>query len=363
MGEPALVGREREYVLDCLDSTWISSVGGYIERFEVEFARYCGVRHAVACINGTAAIHLALVALGLKPDDEVLVPALTFVASANPVRYCGAQPVFVDSDPINWTLDPRRLESAITARTRGIVAVHLYGHPADMDAVHTVAARHGLWVLEDAAEAHGASYRGRPVGSLGTASAFSFYGNKILSTGEGGMVATDDAELAARVRLLRGQGQDPERRYWFGVLGYNYRISNIAAAIGLAQLERADWHTARRREIAAWYRDELADLEGLTLSPEAEWARSAHWMSCAVLDTDRFGGRDAAIVALAADGIETRPFFHPLHTLPIYAERHGGGALPVAEDLGRRGLNLPSSAMLSRDDVAYVAGRVRALAR
>jgi perosamine synthetase len=293
----------------------------------------------------------------------VLVPALTFVASANPVRYCGARPVFVDSEPNTWTIDPALLEAAITPRTRGIIAVHLYGHPADMDAILELATRRGLWVLEDAAEAHGASTRGRTVGSIGAAAAFSFYGNKILTTGEGGMVVTDDAELAGRARLLRGQGQDPERRYWFPTLGYNYRLTNIAAAIGLAQLERADWHLRRRREIAAWYREELDGVEGLTLSPEASWARSAFWVFCAVLDETRFGPRDAAIEALAAAGIETRPFFHPVHTLPIYAPDHAGGALPVAEDLGRRGINLPSSALLTREEATFVAGRLRGLAR
>jgi len=363
VGEPALVGHEREYVLDCLDSTWISSTGAYVERFEAEFARFCGTAHAVACANGTAAVHVALLALGLEPGDEVLVPALTFVASANPVRYCGARPVFVDSEPVTWNVDPARLEAAITARTRGIVAVHLYGHPADMDAILDVAARHGLWVLEDAAEAHGASVRGRRVGSIGRAAAFSFYGNKILTTGEGGMVVTDDAELAARARLLRGQGQEPGRPYWFPTLGYNYRLTNVAAAIGLAQLERVDWHLGRRREIAGWYRDELAGVEGLELSPQEPWAQSAFWVFCAVLDEERFGPRDGAIAALAADGIETRPFFYPLHTLPIYAAEHRGGPLPVAEDLGRRGLNLPSSARLTREDVAYVAASLRALGR
>jgi perosamine synthetase len=363
VGAPALVGREREYVLDCLDSTWISSTGPYIERFEQGFARFCGVRHAVACVNGTAAVHLALMALGLAPGDEVIVPALTFVASANPILYCGARPVFVDCEQRSWNADPQRIEAAITPRTRGIVAVHLYGHPADMDAINAIAARHGLWVVEDAAEAHGASYRGRTVGSLGAAAAFSFYGNKILTTGEGGMVVTDDGELAERARLLRGQGQDPQRQYWFTMLGYNYRLTNIAAALGVAQLECADWHLARRREIAAWYREELGELDGLVLSPQEPWAQSAYWIFCAVLDARRFGPRDDAIAALARAGIETRPFFHPLHTLPMYTAAHDGGPLPVAEDLGRRGINLPSSALLIRDQVAYIGAELRALAR
>lgn len=360
---PALVGREREYVLECLETTWISSVGSYVDRFEAEFARFCGVRHAVACANGTAAVHVALLGLGLAPGDEVIVPALTFVATANPVRHCGATPVFVDAEPRTWNIDPAQIEAAITPRTRGIIVVHLYGHPTDMAPVLEIAHRHGLWVLEDAAEAHGATYRGRVVGSIGDAATFSFYGNKILTSGEGGMVVTDDAELAERVRQLKGQGQDPQRRYWFPVLGFNYRMTNVAAAIGLAQLECADWHLARRREIAGWYREELSGVDGLELSPQAEWATNAHWIFCAVLDEQRFGARDDVMAALAAAAIETRPFFYPLHTLPIYTSENAGRSLPVAEDLGRRGLNLPSSAQLTREDVAYVSARLRGLAR
>ena len=211
---PALVGRELEYVTDCLESSWISSAGRYVERFEDAFGEFVGVEHAIACCNGTAALHLALLALGVGPGDEVIVPTLTFVATANAVRYCGAVPVFVDSEPETWNLDPGEIEERCTERTKGIIAVHLYGHPADLDAITTVARRRGLWVLEDAAEAHGARYRGRIVGSLSDCAVFSFYGNKIVTTGEGGMIVTRNGELAARLRILRGQGQDPSRRYW-----------------------------------------------------------------------------------------------------------------------------------------------------
>jgi perosamine synthetase len=360
---PALVGREREYVIDCLDSTWISSSGQYLERFEAAFAEFCGVRHAVACCNGTVAVHLALLAHGVGPGDEVIVPTLTYVATANPVLYCDAQPVFVDAEPHTWNMDPQRVAEAVTPRTRGIVVVHLYGHPVDMDPILELAQREGLWVIEDAAEAHGATYRDRIVGSMGSVAAFSFYGNKIITSGEGGMVVGDDERLLSLVRQLHGQGQDPQRRYWFPIMGFNYRMTNIEAAIGLAQLERIDWHLQRRREIAAWYREELAGEEGIVLSPQASWARSAYWIVCAVLDERRFGSRDGVMEALAGAGIETRPFFYPLHTLPIYRDRHRGQAFPVAEDLGRRGINLPSSAALERDEVAYVCERLRALAR
>jgi perosamine synthetase len=360
---PALVGREREYVLDCLDSTWISSSGKYLERFESSFAEFCGVRHAVSCCNGTVAVHLALMAHGVGPGDEVIVPTLTYVASANPVVYCGGQPVFVDAEPRTWNMDPERLAEAITPRTRGIVVVHLYGHPTDMDPILELAERHGLWVIEDAAEAHGATYRGRIAGSMGSLATFSFYGNKIITSGEGGMVVTDDERLATLVRQLHGQGQDPQRRYWFPMVGFNYRMTNIEAAIGLAQLERIDWHLARRREIAGWYREELGEVQGIVLSPEEPWAQSAFWIVCAVLDEARFGPRDATMAALAEAGVETRPFFYPLHTLPMYRESNVGRECPVAEDLGRRGVNLPSSATLTREDVEYVCAQLRGLAR
>lgn len=354
MAEPALVGNERDYVIDCLESNWISSAGRYVSEFERTFADFCGVRHAISCANGTVALHLALLAEDVGPGDEVIVPTLTYVATANCVRYCGATPVFVDSERESWNLDPALVEAAITERTRGIVAVHLYGHPAEMDALTAIAERGGLFLIEDAAEAHGARHRDRVAGSIGTSAIFSFYGNKIITTGEGGMVVTDDAERSARVRLLKGQGQDPDRRYWFPVVGHNYRLTNVAAAIGLAQLERIDWHLARRRENAQWYREELAQVEWLSLSPELPWARSAFWMTCGLLQPDAPVGRDELIAALADAGVETRPFFYPLHTLPPYRGQ-GAGEFPVAEDLAAAGLNLPSSARLTRDDVAYVA--------
>jgi perosamine synthetase len=360
---PSLVGREREYVLDCIDSTWISSNGSYLERFESSFAEFCGTRHAVACCNGTVAVHLALLAHGVGAGDEVIVPTLTYVATANPVVYCGGHPVFVDSEPDTWNMDPESIEAAITPATRGIIAVHLYGHPADMDPILDIAERHSLWVIEDAAEAHGATYKGRIAGSMGSLSTFSFYGNKIITTGEGGMVVTDDDELAKKVRQLRGQGQDPDRRYWFPILGFNYRMTNIEAAIGLAQLERVDWHLGRRREIAGWYREELGDFEGVQLSPQASWAQSAFWIACAVLDEQRFGPRDRVMHALAEAGIETRPFFYPLHTLPMYSSGASEFRFPVADALARRGLNLPSSASLTREDASYVCAQLRKIRR
>lgn len=351
---PVFAGREKEYVADCMESGWVSAGGKYVELFETAFAEFCGVRHAVACCNGTAALHVALAALGVGPGDEVIVPTLTFVATANAVTYCGARPVFVDSEPAAWNLDPSQVEEKITPRTKGIVAVHLYGHPAEMGELRRIAGRRGLFLLEDAAEAHGAAYDGRPAGSLGDAAAFSFYGNKIIATGEGGMVTTDDDALAARVRLLRGQGMDPERRYWFPIVGYNYRMMNLPAAIGLAQLERADWHTGRRREVAAAYKSLLRDVACLRWQDESVRARHAYWMFTVLLGADAATDRDRVMARLAACGVETRPVFHPVHLLPPYRETAGGEEFPVAERLARSGLSLPTWAGLSHDDLSYV---------
>jgi perosamine synthetase len=348
---PALVGNEKAYVLDCLESSWISSNGKYIERFERTFADYCGVRSALSCANGTVALHLALLALGVGPGDEVIVPTLTYVATANAVVYCGATPVFVDSESQTWNMDPSQLAALVTPRTRGIIVVHLYGHPADMDPILEVARKHGLFVVEDAAEAHGATYKGRKAGSFGDIATFSFYGNKVITTGEGGMVCTDDEALARKVRQLKGQGQDLQRRYWFPIVGYNYRMTNVAAAIGLAQLERIDWHVARRREVAAWYRKHLDSLAGVRFSPQMPWAESVYWLSSVVLELHG-ASRDTVMSRMLERGVETRPFFYPMHTLPPYLRP--GAVYPVAERVARAGINLPSSALLVEAQVRRV---------
>ena len=352
---PFVGDREKEYVLEALESTWISSKGEFLDRFEREFAAFAGAAHGVAAANGTVSLHLAFAALGIGPGDEVVVPTLTYVASVNAIAYTGATPVFVDADPVTWNLDPARLEAAITPRTKAIEVVHLYGHPAEMDPILAIAARHGIPVVEDAAEAHGALYRGRPVGSLGTVGSFSFFGNKIITTGEGGMLVTDDADLAARARHLRGQGVSPVRTYWHDEIGFNYRMTNIAAAIGCAQLERVEQTLAAKREIARWYRTRLDGVPGVGLRRDADWASPVHWMVCVLVEPLI---RDPLIASLAARGIDTRPFFYPAHTLPMYRT---DATFPVAERLGASGLNLPSWPGLTEAQVdevcsALVAG-------
>jgi perosamine synthetase len=358
VSEPTLAGNEKAYVLDCLETNWISSIGKYIEQFEEAFAAFCGVKHAMSCCNGTAALHVALLAMDVGPGDEVIVPTLTFVATANAVTYCGARPVMVDSEAETWNIDPNKILEKITSRTKGIIAVHLYGHPADMDPILRIARKHKLFVLEDAAEAHGAEYKKAKVGSLSDIATFSFYGNKIITTGEGGMVVTNDPTIAAKVRQLKGQGMDPERRYWFPVIGYNYRMSNVAAAIGLAQLERIEHQIARRREIADQYMDELARIKGISIQPEKPWARNVYWMTSALLEEDLPVARNDLMARLAEAGIETRPFFYPMHTLPMYQKDAAGMRFPVANHLAINGLNLPSSAALSHEDVSYVCNKL-----
>lgn len=353
LSSAVLDGNELTYVTECITTTAISGHGRFVEAFEAALAQWCGTRHVVSCSSGTAALHLALMGAGIGPGDEAIVPTLTYVATANAVSYCGGRPVFVDSRPDTWNIDPDLIEAAIGPRTKAIVPVHLFGLPADMDEINAIARRHGLAVIEDACQAHGAVCHGRRAGALGDAAAFSFFGSKTLTTGEGGAVTTNDAELARRMRKLRGQGMDPRRRYWFDEIGYNYRMTNVTAAIGLAQAERADWLVARRREVAAWYRALLGDVPGVAMQVESRGLEHGHWAVSVLLDPP--AKRDAAIAHLAERGIETRPLFYPMHTLPPYTADSAGRSFPVADRLSRSGLTLPTWAGLVHDDVEYVA--------
>ena len=317
------------------------------------FAKFCGVKHAIAANNGTTALHLALVSLNLQPGDEVIIPTVTYIATANAVRYCGATPVLADVCTYTMNLDPADIARRITPRTKGIIPVHLYGHPADMTKINEIARQHHLWVVEDAAEAHGAEVFGRKVGSLGTCATFSFFGNKIVTTGEGGMVTTDDDALAAKLRLFRGQGMDPQRRYWFPVIGYNYRMTNIQAAIGLAQMETVEQALSDRSRLAAWYHEALAHLQDLLVLPEPHsWAKQVFWMYNIFLREGDEHRRDAVMRHLDAAGIETRPVFYPMHVLPPYKEDE---AYPVADEWAQRGINLPTHQDLTQIDVQRIS--------
>ncbi len=351
--EPSLGQEERAAVLKCLDTNWISSKGEFIGEFERGFASYTGAAAAATVSNGTVALHLCLLALGIGPGDEVIVPTLTYVASANAIMYVGATPVFVDSDDETWQMSLEDVRGAITPRTRAIMAVHLYGQACDMDALSELAREHRLLLIEDCAEAIGTRWNGKHVGTFGDIASFSFYGNKTITTGEGGMVVSQSLSLDERVRHLRGQGLAQFREYWHDVVGYNYRMTNICAAIGVAQLGKVESILARKKAIDELYRAELgSQVTFQKLMPECVHSR---WMTCFVLKQDR--GRDDVRRKLTELGIETRPVFYPVHLMPMYS--HLYRRLTVAESLGRRGINLPSHPGLSDEQVLDVCRAVR----
>jgi perosamine synthetase len=362
VADTRLDGNELRYVTECIESSWISSAGRFVGEFEERFAAAMGCRHGVACCNGTAALHLALATLGIGPGDEVIVPAFTMIATANAVSYTGASPVLVDAEPDTANLDVGQLESKVTPRTRAIVVVHTYGHPAEMDAVQAVARRHGLAVVEDAAEAHGAVYRGRPVGSLGDVATFSFYGNKIVTTGEGGMVTTNDPELARVARRLRDHAFSDDRHFWHRYLGFNYRMTNLQAAIGLAQTERLAQLVEARRANARLYHARLSAVRGLSLPGERPEVSSVFWMYALRVEDDFGCSRDELRRRLARQGIETRTFFIPIHLQPIYHRRFRDERFPVSEALCRQGMYLPSGPSLTAAEVGYVAEQIAAAA-
>ena len=351
---PDLSGNERAYVLDCVDSSWISSIGAYIGRFEAAIAGAAGARHAVAVCNGTVALHLPLHCLGIGPGDEVIVPSFTYIASVNTIAQTGATPVFAESRAGDWMLDPEDVERRITPRTKAIMPVHLFGAACDMPAIMEIARRHGLRVLEDAAEALGTTLGGRQVGTFGDAGSFSFFGNKTVTTGEGGMVVTDDDELAAKLRQVKGQGQSLTRRYWHEVLGFNYRMTNICAAIGLAQAERLPAILAAKRRLARFYRQALADLP-VSFQQPLPGVDSADWLVSLLLPpgTDR----ERLMAEMGEAGVETRPVFYPAHHMPMYRSDE---RFPIAEDIAARGLSLPSFPALTDDELDRVQHALRA---
>jgi perosamine synthetase len=359
VAEPEIGEEELKNVIEAVKSGWVSSKGKFIEEFENLFAKYIGVKYGVATSNGTAALHLALAALNIEPHDEVIVPDLTFVATINAVLYVGAKPVIVDIDPNYWCLDPSKLREAITSRTKAIIPVHLYGHPCDMDAIMEVAVRHGLYVIEDSAEAHGAEYKGRKIGSFGHIACFSFYGNKIITTGEGGMCLTNDVELAEKMKILRDHGMDPKKRYWHNVVGFNYRMTNLQAALGVAQLSKMERFIEGKRRIARLYAEELSSIEGITLHPEMPWAKCVYWLYSILINEEKTGiTRDKLAEKLQNRGIETRNLFYPLHEMPPY-KKYAKPSYAASSAISRKGLSLPSSVKLSEEDIAYIAQKIK----
>ncbi|WP_205230950.1 DegT/DnrJ/EryC1/StrS family aminotransferase [Azospira oryzae] len=351
--QPSLQGNEKRYVMDCLDSTWISSKGKYLGLFEEAIAQFVGVEFASAVSNGTVALHAALLALGIGEGDEVIVPALTYIASANAIAYTGATPVFADSLANTWQLDPADVKRKITSRTKAIMLVHLYGHPCDMDAFTALATDNNLLLIEDCAEALGTYYNGRHVGTFGHIATFSFYGNKTITTGEGGMVVTNDNTLYQRTLHFKGQGLATYRQYWHDVVGYNYRMTNICAAIGLAQMEYISSTLPKKRALAESYRHALDGLP-LVIHSEGPGATHSYWMVSILLDTPRH--RDPLMTYLAERKIETRPLFYPINTMPMYSSQFV--RCPVAEDIARRGINLPSWPDLSSHQIERIAQEI-----
>ncbi|TAN00286.1 MAG: DegT/DnrJ/EryC1/StrS aminotransferase family protein [Chitinophagaceae bacterium] len=347
--KPFLGEEEKNNVIRCLDSTWISSKGEFITVFEEKFAKYLGVNYATTVSNGTVALHLALVALGIGPGDEVIVPTLTYIASVNAIVYTGATPIFVDSIEDTWQMNPEEVKKRINQRTKAVIAVHLYGHPCAMDELSKICREKGIFLVEDCAEAIGSKFNGQYVGTFGDISTFSFFGNKTITTGEGGMVVTNDETLHERIVHYKGQGLAKYREYWHDVVGYNYRMTNICAAIGVAQLGKIDFIINRKRRIAELYETEFENT-GILFHKQVGNVFHSFWM-CSILMKDS-NERDFVRSKLGERGIETRPLFYPIHTMPMYSKRYEKHH--VAENLGWRGINLPSYVGLKDDELTEI---------
>lgn len=357
ISQPSIGKKEIEYVTDAVTSGWVSSLGKYIHMFEEKFAAYCGTKYAVATSNGTTALHLALVALGVTAEDEVIIPDLTFVATGSAVRYIGAKVVTVDIDEDTLCISPEAIKKAITSKTKAIIPVHLYGHPANMEEINKIAKENNLFVVEDAAEAHGAEVDGKKVGSLSDAGVFSFYGNKIITSGEGGMITTDDEELYKKMRYLRDHAMSKEKRYWHAEVGFNYRMTNIQAALGFAQFERIEELLAKKKEIFEWYQDGLKDIKGIRLNHQAPWAKNVYWMVCLELDGFSESQRDDFIQKLKSKNIDSRPYFYPVSDMPMYENAD----TPTTHKVYQRGLNLPSYFDIRKEQVEYIYNQIRDL--
>lgn len=350
---PELNGNEKKYVNECLDSSWISAKGRFVDEFETKFANYLDVKYATSVCNGTVALHLALLALGIGEGDEVIVPTLTYIASVNAITYTGAKPIFVDSLESTWQMNPEDVKKKISLKTKAVLAVHLYGHPCEMDALINICKERDLFLIEDAAEAFGSKYKGKRVGSFGDVATFSFYGNKTITTGEGGMVVTNDETLFERMKHFKGQGLAKYRQYWHDIVGYNYRMTNICAAIGLAQIERIDEILEKKQKIAQWYKNGLKDSNYKFHEIVGDVYHS-YWMCSILVQNPK--DREPLRKYLEINGVETRPLFYPVHTMPMYSqkyERH-----KIAEDLGWRGISLPSYPGLTEMDVASIVNLI-----
>lgn len=354
---PVFNGNEKKYLNECIDTGWISSNGRFVNEFEYKFAEFCGVKHALAAANGTVTLHLILVALGIEPGDEVIMPTLTYIATANAVKYCGATPVFVDSEEDTWNINPKKIEEKITKKTKAIIPVHLYGLPANMDEINRISKKYNLIVIEDAAEAHGASIDNKVVGSIGDVASFSFFGNKIITCGEGGMITTNNTQLYEKMKILRSQGVDPLKKYWHNVVGYNYRMTNMQAAVGLAQLENVSWHLEQRLRVAKLYKEKLSELfEFVDMQLCQSNTNNVYWMNSIILKDKVRLSRDDIMRKMEEKNIEMRPLFYCMHEMPPYLNKDV--KFPIAEKLSSRGINLPSHALLTEENIEYIVSEL-----
>lgn len=352
--QPSLTGNEKKYVMDCMDSTWISSKGKYLQKFEESFSNFIGVKYSTGVCNGTVAIYLALAAAGIQRGDEIIVPTFTYIASANPIAQIGAVPVFCDSEKESWQMSPEDAESKITSKTKAMIIPHLYGNCCDMDKITKIAHKHNLLIIEDCAEAIGTKYKGKCVGTFGDISCFSFFGNKTITTGEGGMVVSNNLELYNHAVALKTQGVSKTKEYWHDIAGYNFRMTNIEAAIGLAQLEQVEKFINQKRQIAQWYMEELKDFP-FEFNKEGHDVYHTYWMvSCLLENTDM---RDSFKNFLRENGIETRPTFYPATAMPMYKQDET--KYPIASDIAHRGINLPSYPSLTYDNVKYICEKMK----
>ncbi|MFZ3059416.1 MAG: DegT/DnrJ/EryC1/StrS family aminotransferase [Candidatus Methanoperedens sp.] len=372
VNEPLLNGREKELLAQCIDTGWISSDGPFVREFEENFSRYIGVQHGVAVCNGTAALEAALYGIGIKKGNEVLMPSFTIISCAIAVLRLGAKPVLVDIDPETWNMDTSHIRSKITSKTKAIMPVHIYGHPVDMDPVFELAEKHDLKIVEDAAEVHGAQYlskvRGNKwlkCGSMGDAAAFSFYANKIITTGEGGMVVTDDPQIAERAASYRNLCFKPEKRFYHTELGYNFRMTNLQAAIGVAQLERVEEFISIKRSLGEYYRKRLSTIPGVRFQVEMPYARSVYWMYSIELDESFGVNAETMMAGLKEKGIGTRPFFMGLHAQPVLREMglFRGEDYPNTEKAYKQGLYLPSGMTLTRSQIDIVCNAIEEIMR
>jgi len=353
---PDIGACERRYLMTAFDSSWISASGDFVKRFEDAFAREIShTRYAVAVNSGTSALHVALAALGIRQGDEVILPAFTMIATINAVTYCGATPVLIDADPETWNMDVSKIEDKITKKTKVILAVHTYGMPADMDKILVIARRRKLLVIEDASEAHGGEMNGRRVGGIGDVGAFSLYANKLVTTGEGGIVTTNDSGAAKRARLLINHAFSQGRHFWHSMVGFSYKMTNLQAAVGVGQVERFAELLAKKQAVAEAYRKELQSIPGLTLPPQKPDRTNTHWMFGILVDSKKFGmNKNELRKHLAAQGIETRSFFVPIHVQPVYRHLFKDEVYLAAEALCRDGLYLPSGTTLTKKEISRV---------